>query len=137
VESEAENLPKQSIANLARCIAALCCSSDAAKCEATVQRFINDVEKAGSSDASKHLALLCIGEVGSVQDLSAQANLQAVILGAFETGSEETKSAAAYALGHVTVGNMATYLPVVLEALTGGRNQYLLLSALKEVSTRV
>lgn len=83
-------------------------------------------------------ACLCMcmcmhGFIGSQSDLSGQGNLQAVILAAFETGSEETKSAAAYALGHVTVGNMGAYLPVLLESLDSGRNEYLLLSSLKEV----
>lgn len=32
--------------------------------------------------------------------------LQDIILGRFEGGSEETKTAAAYSLGHVAVGNM-------------------------------
>ncbi len=47
--------------------------------------------------------------------------------------SEECKIAAAYALGNVTVGNMATFLPAILEALNKSKHQYLILSALKEV----
>lgn len=31
---------------------------------------------------------------------------QSIILGTFEGGSEETKTAAAYSLGHIAVGNM-------------------------------
>ena len=55
--------------------------------------------------------------------------------GTFEDSraSEEVKAAAAYALGHLSVGSRDTFLPVVLKALATTRHQYLLLSALKEV----
>ena len=46
---------------------------------------------------------------------------------------EEVKSAAAFALGSMTVGNMAGYLPVLMEALESGKHQYLLLSSMKEL----
>ena len=115
-------------------MASLCVNTDEAVCFQTVARFATDVET-GDSENARHLALLCLGEIGKQKNLSAQANLQSVVLGAFESGSEETKSAAAYALGNTAVGNMATYLPVLLEALGSGRHQYLLLSALKEVNS--
>ncbi len=47
--------------------------------------------------------------------------------------SEECKTAAAYALGKVTVGKMATFLVTILDALNESKHQYLILSALKEV----
>lgn len=58
-------MPKQSIANLARCVAVLCVYTDTKACTATVQRFVSDVET-GGTDVVKHLALLCLGEIGKV-----------------------------------------------------------------------
>lgn len=78
--------------------------------------------------------MLCIGELGQKQDLSSVPDLHSFILASFSNGNEETKTAAAYALGHVTLGNMPKYLPSILEYLEDpARPQYLLLSALKEV----
>jgi len=136
VTSGAKPLPKPAVANLARCIAVLCVSTADAECAATVHRFVGEVQDDGSSDVVRHLALMSLGEVGRERDLTAEAGLQDVILAAFEdeNGTEETKAAAAFALGNVAVGNMGAYLPVLLQALdAGGRNEYLLLSALKEV----
>lgn len=52
---------------------------------------------------TSHLALLCIGELGAQRDLSASVpGLQERILESFQDGpgvNEETKTAAAYALG--------------------------------------
>jgi cullin-associated NEDD8-dissociated protein 1 len=56
-----------------------------------------------------------------------------MILSCFESNSEETKTAAAYALGHLAVGNMPNFLPVVLQAVCSNRHQYLLLASLKEI----
>ena len=45
------------------------------------------------------MALLCIGELGAQRDLSHVTELQSIILESFESGNEETKTAAACALG--------------------------------------
>lgn len=50
--------------------------------------------------------------------------------------SEETKTAAAQALGAITTGNLATYLPVLLQYVqaraAAPKEQYLFLRALNE-----
>ena len=86
-----------------------------------------------SNEAQKQLALLCLGEVGQQQDLSAIPNLKEILLGGFESASEDTKLSAAYALGHVAVGNMRMFLPIILQASSSSKHQYLLLVSLKEL----
>ena len=129
------DMPKQSISNLAKCMAGICINApNAAIRDKTLQRFAADLR--APEERKKQLALMCIGEVGQHADLAAAApstNLKDLILGCFESGSEETKSAAAFALGHLAVGNMESFLPVVLQAVESNRQQYLLLAALKEI----
>ncbi len=60
-------------------------------------------------------------------------NLESHVICPLPCYSEECKTAAAYALGNVTVGNVTTFLPTILDALNKSKHQYLLLSALKEV----
>jgi len=98
-----------------------------------VNTFVGDV-RSSADETRRRLALLCVGELGRECDLQSVASLQSIILNSFESGEEETKTAAAYALGHIAVGNMKAFLPAILDALeTNPKHQYLLLSALKEV----
>jgi cullin-associated NEDD8-dissociated protein 1 len=83
--------------------------------------------------------LLCIGELGHVAVTNKISysfeSIKDLILQCFDENSEEIKSAAAYALGHVAVGNMNNFLPFILEKChdTSSKNQYLLLTSLKEI----
>ena len=68
-------------------------------------------------------------------DLSSNADLKNSILESFNHGSEEVKSAASYALGNLSLGNLQEYLPFVLnEIASRPKRQYLLLHSLKEAS---
>ena len=79
-------------------------------------------------------SLLAIGEIGRHADLSRIPNLKTAILAAFNHHSEEVKSAASYALGNISLGNLSEYLPFVLNEIdTAPRRQYLLLHSLKEI----
>jgi cullin-associated NEDD8-dissociated protein 1 len=128
-------LVKQSMSNLSKCMAGLCaCVQDSNIRDKTVELFANDINS--SYDTKKLLALLCIGELGQQTDLSVAAanfNLKDLILACFESVSEETKLAAAYALGNLAVGNMEVFLPVVLQGVESNKHQYLLLASLKEI----
>jgi cullin-associated NEDD8-dissociated protein 1 len=86
-------------------------------------------------ESRRHLALLCIGELGQTTDLASAVavDLKALILTCFDSHAEETKTAAAFALGHLAVGNMANFLPALLQSLPGSKHQYLLLASLKEI----
>ena len=67
-------------------------------------------------------------------DLSQLARLREEILQCFSSPSEEIKTAAAYAFGSVTIGNLNSFLPALLnEMKQQPKKQYLLLHALKEV----
>jgi cullin-associated NEDD8-dissociated protein 1 len=83
------------------------------------------------------LALLCVGEIGRRTDLSAHVGLEGSVTECFASPSEEVKGASAHALGSITVGNLARYLPYVLAQINGcePKLQYHLLFALKEVIT--
>lgn len=67
-------------------------------------------------------------------DLSLVVNLKEVVLHSFSALSEEVKSAASYALGSISIGNLQQYLPFILKEIEEQpRRQYLLLHSLKEV----
>ncbi|NXX80242.1 CAND1 protein, partial [Urocolius indicus] len=129
----AATVHKQAYYSVAKCVAALssACPKEA---PATVNQFIQDVKSPKSSSAVKVLAFLSLAEVGRATSLSAQRELKAVILEAFASPSEEVKSAASYALGNVSVGNLKEYLPFMLKEIgSQPKRQYLLLHSLKEV----
>ncbi|ROI15393.1 Cullin-associated NEDD8-dissociated protein 1 [Anabarilius grahami] len=124
---------KQSYYSIAKCVAALtrACPKEG---PAVVGQFIQDVKNSRSTDSIRLLALLSLGEVGHHVDLSGQPELKTVILDAFSSASEEVKSAASYALGSISVGNLPEYLPFVLQEISGQpKRQYLLLHSLKEI----
>lgn len=126
---------KQSVTNIAKCIAGICSSSTVSdeKRSEVVNRFARNLSD--DDEKRKHLALLCVGELGQLTDLknSNPTVLKDLIVGCFNSKSEGTKTAAAYALGRLAVGNMTIYLPVILESIGAHTHQYLLLVALKEV----
>jgi cullin-associated NEDD8-dissociated protein 1 len=74
-----------------------------------------------------------LGAIGQGNDLSDNKSVETVVTGAFESKDDETRAAAAYALGNVAVGNLARFLPSLLALIGSKPNyQYLLFCALKE-----
>lgn len=67
--------------------------------------------------AAQRLALLAVGEVGRTADLSAFPPLKDALTSALSSSSEEIKGAASLALGAVCIGNLAAYLPFLLQAI--------------------
>lgn len=124
---------KQTYRSVARCVAALC-SACPEEAPGAVSRFLRDARSPGSSSAVRVLALLCLAELGRGASLGAQGELQAVILEAFGSPSEEEKSAASYALGSIGVGSLQQFLPFLLQEIgSQPRRQYLLLTSLREL----
>lgn len=77
---------------------------------------------------------MCIGEIGRRADLGSVAGLQGVLQAAFDSPSEEVKTAGAFALGNVAIGAMGSYLPYILKAVREQpKQQCSLLHALKQV----
>eukprot|EP00246_Nothoceros_aenigmaticus_P008850 TRINITY_DN2398_c0_g2_i1.p1 TRINITY_DN2398_c0_g2~~TRINITY_DN2398_c0_g2_i1.p1 ORF type:complete len:1034 (-),score=241.13 TRINITY_DN2398_c0_g2_i1:61-2811(-) len=128
---------KQAFYSIAQCAAVLCLAAGDAKCSTTVAMLISTLKEGNGSDSLQLLALLCLGEIGRRRDLSAHANIQYVIIGSFNSPSEEIKSAASFALGNIAVGNLSQYLPFILGQIDSqSKLQYLLLHSLKEVIAR-
>ncbi|KAK1189026.1 CAND1 protein, partial [Pygoscelis papua] len=126
-------LHKQAYYSVAKCVAALS-SACPKEVPAIVNQFVQDVKNPKSSSAVKVLAFLSLAEMGRTMNLSAQRELKTVILEAFSSPSEEVKSAASYALGNISVGNLKEYLPFMLKEIgSQPKRQYLLLHSLKEV----
>lgn len=103
-----------------------------AKRAAMVDAFIKQLGQ--PSPHGQVLALLCLGEIGQRNDLSAHAPLLDAILAVFDSNSEDFKAAAAYALGNVAAGNLPFYLPQLLRHIEKGKHEYLMLAALKELA---
>lgn len=125
------SLSKQALSNLSKCVAGVMHGASAKVLDEALTRFTKDA--VGGDESTRQLALLSLGEVGQTVDLSQRTQVQKLLLDCFESPAEDTKLAAAYALGHIAVGNMQVYLPVALQSTQSNKNQYLLLAALKEI----
>ncbi|CAN0899465.1 Cullin-associated NEDD8-dissociated protein 1 [Linum grandiflorum] len=131
-------IAKQALHSIGQCVAVLCLAAGDQKCSSTV-RMLTEILKDDSStnSAKKHLALLCLGEIGRRKDLSAHAHIETIIIESFQSPFEEIKAAASYALGNIAVGNLSKYLPFILDQIDNQqKKQYLLLHSLKEVIVR-
>lgn len=127
------HIHKQAFHSFAKCIAALAISCPK-QCNAVVVQFISDIKTPSATDNIRLLCLLTLGEIGKHIDLSETPELQGVILDSFSSPNEEVKSAASYALGNVSVGNLPKLLPFVLQEIDRQpKRQYLLLHSLKEI----
>ena len=107
-------LSRQALSSTAQCVSSLCGPVAATDRTATVERFIAELGAPATPEPVKLLLLHSLGEIGKSHDLSAFA-LEAVILGAFASGTEDTKAAASYALGSLAMGALPKYLPYMLQ----------------------
>ncbi|KAI1290335.1 Cullin-associated Nedd8-dissociated protein 1 [Halotydeus destructor] len=124
-------LHKQAYHSIAKCVASITIT-DVDHSLATVQNYLQSVSKA--SEQVQTFVYLTIGEIGKNVDLSRIPQLKQCLVTALSSQSEEVKSAASFALGSVSVGNLQEYLPFVLQQIeTGSKRQYLLLHSLKEI----
>lgn len=89
------------------------------------------------STASQRLVLLCLGELGRRTDLNQYGDVESLIASSMNDQAEDIKSAASFALGAITFGNLAKYLASLLQKIRSNvdnpKHLYLLLQALNEV----
>ena len=129
-----ERIHKQGRASIAKCVAALVITQSPQEAHSVVQSFANSLKASGNTPHVQTFSLLAIGEIGRHVDLSKNTGLKSTILESFNHTSEEVKSAASYALGNISLGNLKEYLPFVLREIESQpKRQYLLLHSLKEV----
>lgn len=77
---------------------------------------------------------MTLGEIGKLSDLGALGEVYTTVLHFFSDASEEVKSASAFALGNLAVGNLNKFMPMILQEIKQQpKKQYLLLHSLKEV----
>jgi len=125
---------RQCFTAISQCVAVICAHCDASKLRPTVEQLIDNIS---SDDTTKLLSLLCLGELGRRINLSEFTQLQPVILSAFESSSEESKSAASFALGSTAVGSLKEMLPFILKEIkSNSKRQYLLIHSLREIISR-
>ena len=126
-------LPKQVHNTLAMCVATIG-KAGGMDMVALATKFADDAAKDDVSESVKLLGLRTLGEIGKSADLGGSASTLPTIYAAFNSEKDGVKSAASFALGNVTGGNLAAYLPqLVTEVKAQKDKQYLLLNALKEL----
>ena len=87
---------KQSAYNVAVAIGGMLSVVDN-KLDLTVAKLVSDLS--GTDEIKKHLALWCLGVIGQKIDLSNTNGLEQHIMACFSSSSQDTQTAAAYALG--------------------------------------
>ena len=129
-----ERIHKQGRASIAKCVAAIVITQSLQEAHLVVQSFAETLKNSANAPHVLTFSLLAIGEIGRHIDLSKNTALKTTILESFNHSSEEVKSAASYALGNISLGNLKEYLPFVLREIESQpKRQYLLLHSLKEI----
>jgi cullin-associated NEDD8-dissociated protein 1 len=135
----AQQLNRAAYLSIAQCVAGTTERATDAQASSTVSKFVAEIVQAKQIDlgSTAQLALLVLGQIGRQRDLSQHAGLEAACLQAFDSQDEQVRSAAAFALGNIAVGNLAQSLPKLLQItqqrLDTPAHGYLLFSALKEI----
>ncbi|KAH7033640.1 TATA-binding protein interacting [Microdochium trichocladiopsis] len=107
----------------------------------TIDSFIselNNASKPPTPDTSRQsLALAILGEIGL--RLGTKSPLKPdLFLGQFKDEPDKASVSAAVALGRAGAGNIATFMPVILDAMAKqNQQQYLLLQSIREVLHQV
>ncbi|EGO61691.1 hypothetical protein NEUTE1DRAFT_77832 [Neurospora tetrasperma FGSC 2508] len=101
----------------------------------TAELFVQEIQKQKGERAS--LALTILGEAGlRLGDKFPYS--PSLFLEQFHSEYDKTSLSAAVALGRAGAGNVAAYVPVILQSMQqGGNTQYLLLQSIKEVLQQV
>ncbi|KAJ3424895.1 tip120 [Anaeramoeba flamelloides] len=103
--------------------------------EIYVQTIEELTEKITKNDIKiSSFAIITIGEIGKLIDLSKYSNLHLLLLSLFESKSNLIQCSASVAFGKLCCGNLEYYLPNILNFFKQSENfQYLIFKSLKEV----
>jgi len=123
-------LSRHTLAAVSQAVAA-CCSGAPAKSTQMVADFIRRLSGASGSDTVFYL--LCLGEIGKQVDLSSHTALLPTVTKGFTAESEETRSAASFALGSIAAGKLDFFVPHLLKEVEASSHDYLMLHAFKEM----
>lgn len=101
--------------------------------------FVRELESANQAkdNARQSLALAILGEIGLRMGPKSQMKPD-LFLKQFHQEPDKVSMSAAVALGRAGAGNVAEFLPIILQAVqTKGAHQYLLLQAIREILQQV
>jgi cullin-associated NEDD8-dissociated protein 1 len=126
---EEGSLSRHALAALSQAIATCCSRTEPQQAADMVEQFASQLTGGGGV-----LALLCLGEIGRLINLSSHTSLLPAIVSGFDAPDDEMRSAASYALGSIAAGNPAAFVPHLLQRMeTASTHDYLILHALKEM----
>jgi len=129
-----QSIDSQFVAHsLAKCVASACVAAGDEATKETMDALLAKLKSSRGIEAV--YALLCVGEIGRLTDVTANEELEAILFSAFESYGDEVKGAAALTLGRVAAGNREKYLPIIVSKLAdeAAVHQYSLLQSLREV----
>ncbi|VDN21339.1 unnamed protein product [Gongylonema pulchrum] len=131
-------LHRQAYRSISACTAAVAWSfGQPERCRGLAVKLTEQLMSDSTPDGVRLFSLLSVGELGCKCPNVYEGFFpmpEELLLKAFNSTSQEVKTAASYALGRLAIGNLEKYLPFLLEQINSQpRRQYLLLHSLKEV----
>ena len=128
---------KQCIPAAAQCIGVLAANTSEKKRNGTIVSYIDQVKAPSVPLHLRVVALYCLGEIGRRINLENHSGIENTITDCFDEPVDELKTAAAFALGNLAVGNLSKYLPFIFADIPlHPDRQYLLMLSLREVISR-
>ncbi|KAH9939018.1 ARM repeat-containing protein [Epithele typhae] len=125
-----------SLPNVAKCLGQVV-KSHQGIAAGTISEFAKHLKPKSKAKSSQvALSLLLMGEIGRFIDMTPNQDIFGLVIEKFASDQEEVRTAAAFAAGNITVGNLHHFLPLVVKMVEHDQEKRLLaLNALKEVVT--
>lgn len=111
VAGSQQNVSRASQKSIAQCIASISKPAGQDQALQTINRLMSILQKKSSTTSESYLALVSIGEIGRLVDTKTYKKLFETLVSFLSSNDEDIKSAAVLAVGGVSSGNLATYLP--------------------------
>lgn len=114
----------------ARCIAEILAEYSDLNTKFTT-KYLKGLEK---DDNTIIVSSLILGEIGRLNDLSKNKDLTTTIDELFNHSNSDVKIAASHCLGHICIGNLKYFLPIVIEFINNEpKHKFLLLMSIREI----